>query len=90
MAAGDVRLTQREMAHLDDLFPAGAAAGAKYSASGMATLDTDTPKARGWSFLRPPGDGRAMRPTVQPWLAAFILAIRLPQIIPLARRHCLR
>lgn len=43
MAAGDLRLTQQEIDQLADFFPAGAAIGARYSASGMATLDTEIP-----------------------------------------------
>lgn len=42
MAATGIRLTHQEIAELAEAFPHGAAAGARYSASGMATLDGET------------------------------------------------
>lgn len=42
MASARLRLTHQEIAELAEAFPHGVAAGARYSASGMATLDGET------------------------------------------------
>lgn len=41
MAAQDVQLTRQEIDDLAEAFPAGVAVGARSSAGGMASLDSD-------------------------------------------------